>query len=52
MAKKPTEAPAPKKTGPLGAYRVEGGHFAAYDAQGRTTLIDQAAAEALGIRGA
>lgn len=49
MAKKPDPAP-PKRTGVLGAYRVEGGRFAAYDAEGKTYLVSETQAEALGIK--
>ena len=44
-------SPAPKPTGPIGAYRTYNG-FAAYDAMGRAWPVDQAKAEALGIKDA
>ncbi len=48
MGKTTTTAPA--TTGPIGAYKVEGGRFAAYDATGRNWLVSQDQAEAMGIR--
>lgn len=43
-------AATPPTTGPIGAYRAEGGRFAAYDATGRTWPVTQDQAEAMGIR--
>ncbi|MGL6209116.1 MAG: hypothetical protein ACRC14_04715 [Paracoccaceae bacterium] len=48
MSKAPT--PSTKSTAPIGAYATDGGGYAAYDASGRTWPVDQAAAEAMGIR--
>jgi hypothetical protein len=52
MAKKPADdQPEPKrKTEILGAYRLEGGGFAAYSGEGRTKVISQTEAEAIGVR--
>ena len=51
MALNPTEPQTiAKPKGPIGAYRVEGGRFASFDAQGLTEIINEAKALALGIR--
>lgn len=51
MARKPTDPqPSTKSKDPIGAYRVHGDRFAAYDAEGRTKIISEADAHAIGIR--
>lgn len=46
MAKEPT----PKSIEPLAAYRVQGGKYAAYNAQGQAWLVSETEAQRLGIR--
>jgi hypothetical protein len=52
MAKKPADGQPTLKasTNTIGTYRVDGGRFASYDGEGRTKIITEAEAEAIGVR--